>query len=188
MEMKLMNDKILDLYWQRDERALEMTADRFGGYCYAIAFRLLGNAEDAEECVNDTYQAAWDSIPPNHPENLAAYLGKLSRRISMKIWRKRDAAKRGKGEMTLSLEELESCIPSSFSMDTQIDKFVLKDTINRYLAGAPRLEREMFVCRYYYGYSVGDLCHKYGFSKSKVESMLHRTRRKLRSVLEEVYC
>ena len=183
-----MDDKsIVQLYWDRNEAALEATAEKYGRYCYGIALRILGDPHDAEECVNDTYQGAWNSIPPHRPENLSAYLGKLTRRISLKRWRYRDTEKRGRGEATLSLEELGDCIPASADPEAQMDAIILAETINNFLSRLPENERRVFVRRYYHGCSVRELCRQFGYSKSKVESMLYRTRNKLRNTLEEVY-
>lgn len=183
-----MDDKdIVELYWNRDEKAVEVTAEKYGRYCHSIAGRILGDPLDVEECVNDTYQSAWNSIPPHRPENLSAYLGKLTRRISLKRWRYRDAEKRGGGEPALSLEELKDCIPTRNSLDEKMDAMVLADVINSFLAELPETERRVFVRRYFHGCSIREICRQFGFSKSKVESMLYRTRNKLRNTLEEVY-
>ena len=112
-----MDDKaIVELYWERNEQAIDATAEKYGSYCNAIALRILGNVSDAEECVNDTYQAAWTSIPPNRPATLSTYLGKITRRICLKILRSRETQKRGCGELALSLEELHECIDKVFSV------------------------------------------------------------------------
>ena len=170
---------IVALYWNRKEEALQLTQEAYGGYCMQIALRILGDAEDARECVNDTYTAAWNSIPPNSPENLKTYLGKLTRRICLKRWRCRDAQKRGSGEMDLSLEELGECIPAGVSLEEQLMGRELSESLNRFLEKLPRPQRQTFVLRYWYGCSVREIGSRFGFSKSKVESMLHRTRKKL---------
>lgn len=177
--------EIVALYWQRREQAAEETQKKYDAYCGKIALRLLGNPEDARECVNDAYQAAWDSIPPNSPENLAAYLGKLTRRICMARWRERNTRKRGGGELALSLEELGECIPDGKSLEEEMAGKELAHTINRFLQGLSAGERQVFVLRYWHGCSIREIGKKYGFSKSKVESMLHRTRQKLKTFLQK---
>lgn len=174
---------IVELFWQRQEQALEEAAAEYGSYCAQIAGRILGNEQDTEECVSDVLQAAWDSIPPNRPENLKTYLGKLTRRISMKRWRSRDAQKRGGGEMDLSLEELGQCIPSGVSLEEKLAGKELTASIDAFLAKLPKQERQVFVLRYWYGCSIREIGGKFRFSKSKVESMLFRTRNKLRETL-----
>lgn len=177
--------QIVELYWARDQQAIEETAAKYGNYCHAIASRILGNAEDAEECVNDTYRGAWDSIPPHRPAVLQTYLAKLTRRISMKVWRSRDTQKRGGGELALSLEELGRCIPDGKSIDEGLCCRELVDTINRFLREQPEQERRVFILRYFHTCSIAEIGKRFGFSKSKVESMLHRTRKKLKKRLEK---
>jgi len=176
---------IVELYWNRQEDAALRTQEKYDAYCTQISLRILGDPEDARECVNDTYAAAWDSIPPNRPENLKTYLGKLTRRISMKRWRSRDARKRGGGELALSLEELEQCIPTHISLEDQLAGKELTEIINSFLEKLPKQQRQVFLLRYWYGCSIREISGKFGFSKSKVESMLHRTRNKLRETLRK---
>lgn len=177
--------EIVALYWQRREQAVVETQKQYGHYCMEISRRILGREEDAEECVNDAYQACWDSIPPNRPENLRTYLGKLTRRISMKRWRSRDARKRGGGEIALSLEELGECIPDGRHIDAVLAAKELVQTIDAFLLGLSLQERRVFVLRYWHGYAIKEIGKISGFSKSKVESMLYRTREKLRVKLRE---
>lgn len=176
--------EIVALFWGRQEQALEITAEQYGGYCMQIARRILGNEPDAEECISDVYWAAWDSIPPNRPENLRTYLGKLTRRISMKRWRSMDARKRGGGEAALSLEELAECIPAGNTPEELVDGKELVKQLNGFLAKLPRQLRQVFILRYWHGCSVREISSVSGFSKSKVESILFRTRKKLREYLE----
>lgn len=179
-----MDDKaIVELYWERNEQAIDATAEKYGSYCNAIALRILGNVSDAEECVNDTYQAAWTSIPPNRPAILSTYLGKITRRICLKILRSRETQKRGCGELALSLEELHECIPGNFDVADTVGFKELVATINRFLSQLSVSERRVFVLRYWHTYPIDTICERLGYSKSKVESMLHRTRSKLRKQL-----
>lgn len=178
------DEKIVALYWARDEQAIEETQKKYGAYCRTVARRILGNDADAEECVNDTYRAAWGSIPPHRPQFLSAYLAKLTRRISMKVWRYHDSQKRGGGEVTLSLEELGQCVPGGKTLEATLDGKLLTETINDFLLELNAAERRVFVCRYFHGLSIREICRKFGFSKSKTESMLFRTRKKLKDRLE----
>lgn len=179
------DEKIVALYWEREERAIAETQRKYGAYCRSIALRLLGNAADAEECVNDTYLAAWSSIPPNRPQVLSGYLAKLTRRIAMKIWRGRDTRKRGGGELPLSLEELGQCIPDGKTLEGILDTKELAETINCFLLELDVTERRVFIRRYFHGMSIQEIGKQFGFSKSKTESMLFRTRKKLRARLEQ---
>lgn len=179
------DSQIVALYFSRDEKAIEETAIKYGHYCHSIAYHILGNYQDADECVNDTYQSAWNSIPPHKPEKLSTYLGKLTRRISLKIWRSRDAQKRGGGEAALSLEELKECIPDGKAIDEGLNKKELVAAINAFLLELPVQERRVFIRRYWHAHSIAEICSQFGFSKSKVESMLHRTRKKLLEKLKK---
>ena len=179
-----MDDKsIVALFWNRNEQAIEAAAEKYGSYCRTIALRILENTFDAEECVNDTYKAAWDSIPPNKPAILSTYLGKLTRRISLKVLRARDTQKRGNNEVALSIEELHECVPDSFSLSDEIEFKELVHSINTFLSQLPISERRVFILRYWHGYPIAEICERFGYSKSKVESMLHRTRSKLKKQL-----
>lgn len=181
-----MDDKrIVDLYFERSERAIAETASRYGNYCYSIAYNILSSNEDAEESVNDTYNAAWNSMPPHRPSVLSTFLGKITRRISIDRWRKRNAGKRGGGEMPLVLEELQDCVADEKSVETEYEKQQLSVIINRFVTALPETEQQVFLCRYWYMDPVNSICRQFGFSESKVKSMLFRTREKLRVVLEK---
>lgn len=181
-----MEDKqIVDLFWQRDEQAVAEAARKYGHYCYSIAYRILGNAMDADECVNDTYQGAWSSIPPHRPEDLGTYLGKITRRVSLKSLRSKAAQRRGGGEVALSLDELSGCVPAVGKVDDGVEFQELVDILNRFLSDLALEERRVFVRRYWHVCSISEICDQYGYSKSKVESMLHRTRKKLRNLLKK---
>lgn len=177
--------QIVALYWDRSEQAIAETADKYGSYLTAIACRILNDREDARECVNDTYQAAWDSIPPNRPAVLSAYLAKLTRRAAMKVWRGRDTRKRGGGETALSLDELAGCVPDGKAIDEALNARELAQSIDRFLLTLPETERRVFVRRYFHALPIREICAQFGLSKSKAESMLHRTRKKLRSHLQK---
>lgn len=177
------DQKIIDLYWQRSEQAIQETDSKYGGYCYSIAYNILTNREDSEESVSDTYFAAWRAMPPKRPGILSAFLGKITRHLSIDRWRRRTAEKRG-GEIVLALEELEDCISDGLSTEDAVQKKELTVFINRFLDALPETERNVFLCRYWYVDGVQDIADTLGFSVSKVNSMLHRTRQKLRRALE----
>ena len=177
--------EIVELYWNRDEAAIAATSESYGNYCYSIAYRILQCSEDAQECVNDTYWKAWLSIPPQRPNRLATYLGKITRNLSLDRLKQLNAQKRGKGQVELALQELESCIPSADDMDQIADEIVLSDAINQFLRAQPRTERNIFVGRYWHLYSISDLAQAYGMRESKVASLLFRMRQKLRHHLEK---
>lgn len=178
------DQEIIDLYWNRSEIAISETASKYGGYCYSIAFNILKNNEDSEESVSDTYIAAWNAIPPRRPSIISTFLGKITRRIAIDRWRSRNRVKRGGGEIDLALEELEDCIADSQTVEKAFERKQLSSLFNRFLEELPEVERTVFLCRYWYVDSVSDIANHFGFSGSKVTSMLHRTRKKLRAVLE----
>ena len=181
-----MDDKqIVALYWARNEQALAETAAKYGNYCFRIAYNILSNREDADECVNDTYLGAWERIPPHEPSVLSAFLGKLTRRISLNKWRNRTRQKRGGGEVAMALDELYECIPSGEDIARQTEQKELNQAITTFLNGLPQTERDVFVCRYWYLADIKKISKAFGFTESKVKSMLHRTRIKLRAHLKE---
>lgn len=174
---------IVDLYWHRSENAISETAAKYGGYCYSIAYNILTNKEDAEESVSDTYLAAWNGIPPRRPSFLAAFLGKITRHISIDRWRIRNAGKRGGGEITLALDELEECIADNETVEQIYERREMINTLNNFLDTLQEIDRSVFLCRYWYLDSIQEIAANFGFSESKVTSMLHRTREKLRKRL-----
>lgn len=179
------DNAIMDLYWARSEKAISETAARYGSYCYAIAYNILSNREDSEESVNDTYLAAWNTMPPRRPSLLGAFLGKLTRYISLDRWKQRSRLKRGGGEVPLCLDELEDCVSGRESTE---DAVIRKETIasvNRFLDSLSETERRMFLCRYWYLDSVDAIADRFGFSQSKTASILHRIRGKLNKQLEK---
>lgn len=179
------DSRIIDLYWSRSESAISETAAKYGSYCYSIAYNILTNNEDAEESVSDTYMAAWKAMPPRRPSILATFLGKITRHLSIDRWRSRNRYKRGGGEIILALEELEDCAADSQTVEKAYERKQLAAAFNRFLEALPETERRVFLCRYWYLDSISDIANYYGFSTSKVASMLHRTRGKLRAALEK---
>jgi len=179
------DERIVELYWARDERAIGETRQKYGRYCYAVAYRILGSREDAEECESDTYFEAWRSIPPARPTVLSVFLGAITRRNALDRWRRAGAEKRGGGEAALSLHELEECIPGGRSIDEAIEEQTLSEAISDFLRGVSEAEASVFIRRYWYFDSVADIAKRYGFGKSKVKMMLKRTRDKLLVYLEK---
>ena len=181
-----MNDKsIVDLYFSRDEEAITQTDNKYGRYCYSIAYNILMSREDAEESVSDTYMTAWRAIPPRRPSVLSTFLGKITRHISIDRWRERVATKRGGGEVTLALEELEDCVAGRQNVEMEYERKELIRAYVKFLDALPVAERRVFLLRYWYVDSVEAIAEKFGFSQSKVKTMLYRTRAKLRKQLAE---
>ena len=177
--------QIVDLYFVRDEQAINETAYKYGKYLFTIANNILLSRPDAEEAVNDTYMGAWRSIPPHRPNRLSTYLGKITRRCSLEKWKASHDQKRGGGELTLALEELEDCIPGKDSPQTQMEQKELIHSINAFIKTLPETAQRVFVYRVWYLPPVNSIAYDFGFSESKVKSMLSRTRTKLKHHLEK---
>ena len=172
------DSQIVSLYWQRDEVAIDHTEKKYGQYLTAIAYNILADREDSHESVNDTYLAAWNSMPPQKPQVLSTYLGKLTRRISIDLFRKRTSQKRGGSEYALSLEELGECIGSN-STEEALDAQLLSQAIAGFLQTLSPETRNVFLCRYYYLDPVKKIAGYCGISEAKVKILLHRTRQGL---------
>ena len=174
------DNKIIELYFARNEDAISQTSYKYGHYCRTIAINILASEEDSQECLNDTYLQAWNSIPPTRPNSLRAFLGKITRNIALNLLEKKNAQKRGGGELTLVLSEL-----SEFrgSTDHFTDELALSEIINSFLASLPTQSRKFFVGRYFYARSIKEIARMYGVSENKVIVSLFRTREKLRTAL-----
>ena len=177
--------KIVDLFWQRDESAISVAAAKYGRYCNTIANNILHNACDAEECVNDTYIGAWNSIPNNRPERLGHYLGKMTRWIALNRLDERRSQKRGRNSTeALPYEELVDYVASDTSTEDTVELKELCAAINHFLSKLSPVERQVFLARYWFAAPVSEISEKFGFTQSKVKSQLMRTRNKLRKYLE----
>lgn len=179
------DSQILDLYFRRSEQAIQETDAKYGGYCYKIAYGILANREDSEESVSDTYLCAWNAIPPRRPSALSAFLGKLTRNVSINRWKKLRAKKRGGGEISIALEELGECVSGSQSVENMMDRKEIAAFLSRFLLALPEAERQVFLCRYWYVNSLEEISQRTGFTVSKIKSMLYRTRGKLAKALEK---
>ena len=175
--------QIVALFLRRDETAVSEAAKAYGAYCRALALRILGDSRDAEECWSDALFAAWTSIPPNEPQALGAYLAKLTRNLALK--RRRDAhrLKRGGSHADLVFEELDACLPSRADVERELEDAELTRATARFLHSLPETERRIFLGRYWNFNSISELCDLYGFTDSKVKSMLSRIRKKLKHFL-----
>ena len=185
-----MDDKqIVDLYWARSESAIEETERKFGSYCRTISYNILANTADAEECVNDTWLKAWNSMPTHRPSFLAPYLGKMTRWLSLTRLRENNSLRRGGGELPLVLDELAETLDSGADIERELELRELNLALRRMVEGLSKDERDVFLCRYWYLASIREIVEKTGFSESKVKTMLHRSRNKLlRQLTEEGLC
>lgn len=176
--------KILELYFERQERAIEETDKKYGRYCHSISYNILESHEDAAEIVNDTYLKVWNTVPPKKPDPLKPYVGIITRNLSLNRWESHNAKKRG-GQTALALDELGECISDSDKREDIGESVVLSDAINRFLKGLTKDARRLFVCRYFYMSSISDIAKGFGLKESAVTMSLSRTRGKLKSFLEK---
>ena len=173
------DSRIIELYWARDEHAIPETDTKYGPFCRNLSKNILDSIEDAEECVNDTYLRAWNSMPPEKPLNLKAWLGRMVRNISIDLWRRRGAKRRGDGLDTM-LSELEECIPSAVSVEEEIDAKELTKIIECWLDVLSSAERRIFVRRYWYGESVAEIAKKENMDPKALAGKLYRLRQGLK--------
>lgn len=175
---------IIELYNQRDERAIAETEQSYGKYCFTIAINILSDDFAADECVNDTWLTLWGLIPPEVPKCLRAFCGKITRNLALVAYNKATAAKRGGKQTALALDELEDCISSS-NVELEYETKELTRVINKLLRSLPEKESDIFVARYYFTYSTVEIAAKFGMSENHVRAVLSRTRKKLAKRLEK---
>lgn len=178
------DNKIVELYWQRNESAISETQQKYGNYLTKIAYNILADFEDSRESVNDTYLKAWYSMPPQKPCVLSTFLGRITRQISIDIYRKKNAKKRQDSEYALALDELYDCA-SPDSPVQELEAELLAKSISDYLMTVSDEARNIFVCRYYFFDSLRDIADHFGISESKIKSSLYRTRTGLKNYLEK---
>ena len=177
------DSEIVDLYWRRDERAIGETEKKYGPLCRSIAGNILGT-EDAEECVNDALHQAWMSIPPQRPDRLGSWLGKVTRNLALNLWNKKRAQKRYAG-MTALLSELEDCVPAPGGVEREIEDKELSAAIDGWLRALPREDRVLFLRRYWYGVELRELAAERGISLNRLAQKMFRLRRNLKDTLEK---
>ena len=178
------DEQIIDLYLNRNEAAISETEKKYGPYCMKIAMNILESEPDSEECVNDVWLKTWNSIPPNRPQSLATYLGKITRNISINKYKMKYAGKRAEGEFAVSLDELDECVPGGETMDMEEQARLIGKSISEFLHTQKELARKVFVCRYFYCDSVSEIAERFDISESHVKSLRFRTRSKLKTHLE----
>ena len=172
---------IIELYFARDEQAIKETDAKYGKLCHSIAYNILNNNEDSEECVNDTYIGVWNAIPPTRPNNFMAFLCKITRNISLK--RIKAMARQKRSQATIvSLDELTEILPDE-SIGENISNDNLTELISDFLRKEKADVRNVFIRKYYFFDSVGDISKRYSFTEDKVKSMLYHTRKKLKDYL-----
>lgn len=175
---------IIDLYWSRDQRAIEETAGKYGSFLHTLVWNILRSRGDTEECVNDTYLRAWNAIPPARPAAFRAWLGRIARNLSLDRWKAERTRRRGGGAEIL-LGELEDCVPAPRSVEQHLEDQEIASLISAFLRRLPAESRVVFLRRYWYGQELKDIAAERGCGVGKVKSSLFRTRKALRAYLEE---
>ena len=183
MENESIDKRIIALYQERKETAIEMTDRQYGSFSRTLSFRILQSHEDAEECVDDSYLKLWDTIPPTVPKSLKAYLGRIVRNMSLTLLRKKKAEKRNEDANVL-LSELEDCIPADNNVEQAMDHMLLVQTMEKWLRSEKEENRKLFVLRYWYGEALEELAERFHLSPGKTADRLYRMRGRLRKYLE----
>jgi RNA polymerase sigma factor (sigma-70 family) len=177
------DEMIVNLYWERSESAISETSKKYGAYCRTIAYNILADCLDAQECENDTYAAAWNTIPPTRPKILKSFLGRLTRNIALDRYDYNKAQKRN-NEFDVLLSELGDCIATQDTEPKYETGYIAKH-ISDFLRGIDTKNRLVFIRRYWYSDSINDISVRFGMSVSKTKSVLFRTRKKLKAYLEK---
>lgn len=177
--------EIIALYWERSELAIAESRKKYGGYCTSIAYNILASQEDTDECVADTFFRAWNAIPPTRPNSLKLFLGRITRNLSLSRLRERGREKRGGGQPALALEELKECVASNDDPFSALEEKRLAGAISDFLRELSPEKRNLFILRYWYLCSIGEISRKTGAQEGKIKSALFRIRRELRHYLEK---
>lgn len=177
--------RIIELYWQRDESAIRITDRTYGPYCYQVAYNILSDRQDSEECVSDTWLRAWNVIPPQRPTKLKLFLAKITRNLSLDCLKARLARKRGGGELPLILEELQECIASGGDTEEEFMARELSRDVNAFVRSLPEREGNLFIRRYFFCEPVEQAARRYGMTAGNASVILSRTRKKLKGFLQQ---
>ncbi len=179
------DSEIVELFFSRDEKAISAANEKYGKYCAAVAMNILKNREDTEECVNDALLKAWNSIPPEKPRNLAGFLAKITKNISLNRYNSVHADKRGGGEIPLIYDELSECIPDGTDVERNFEQSELIDAVRDFLRMLPERKRDLFLLRYWYCLSVSEAAGRVGISENNAAVTLQRTRNKILKYLRK---
>ena len=181
----LTDEEIIDMYWKRNERAIEQTDKKYGRYLYTIAYNILHDNMDCEECLNDTYLKTWNKIPPTRPKILQLFLSKIARDASVDKYRENNSARKIPSELVRSLDELDDCIASNTTVEEELFTRQIIGILNAYLESLNSRDEFCFVCRYYYSDSIEEISKMLNVSERTVFRDLSRIRKGLRERLEK---
>ena len=183
---EILSDKdIVSLFNERNEKALSAVSQKYGNYCGTVVRSILKDPQDAEECLNDIWLKAWESIPPESPRNLGGFLVKLAKNISLNRYAQTHAQKRGGGELPLVLDELSECVADKNNIEKTFEQKLLTNAVNEFLQTLSPDKRDAFILRYWYCLPVAEIARKMGLGRSRVSVSLSRTRRSLAAYLKE---
>ena len=181
-----MQDKdIVRLFLERSDSAVAAAEKKYRGYCYKVALNILGSGEDADYCVNEAFLKAWETIPPQQPRILSAFLAKITRNCAINMLKQSAAQKRGGGEAELVFDEISEMVSGNSDVERDAENRELINEINRFLTKLPAMKRDIFICRYWYCDSVRDIAAQFSTTENSVSVILNRTRKKLREHLQK---
>lgn len=181
----LTDAEIIELFFERNENAVKEINNKYGRYCHSIAYKILHDPEDAEECVNETWYSTWESIPPTKPQRLKLFIAKIVRNISFDRYKSKNRKKRGSGELPQVLDELEECLSGNHDVEKDYIARELNETIQKFVYQLAEREANIFIRRYFFVDSLDEIAKRYGISSNHVGVILSRTRGKLKYVLEK---
>ena len=176
---------LLRMFANRDEQAIALCEQKFGKLCRTVAFRILGDRQDAEECANDVLLKLWDSIPPAQPRSLTAFVSGITRNLALDRLSARRTAKRGGGEMETALDELAPYLVSDEDLEARLDTIALQEAMARFLRSLPKEQRMIFLSRFYSMQPIAEIAEAHGSTVGRVKMILKRTKEKLRTYLKE---
>jgi len=179
------DNHIIQLFFQRNESAINESKQKYGKLCQTVAYNILGNREDAEECVNDTLLRAWNSIPPDQPHSLLAYLRTITRNLAYDRYRSRKRNRRGNNTVNIALEEIDSVFTHHNTPESEQIQKEMMHAISEFVNTLKEFDRNVFLCRYYYFFSVNDIAAQHGKSRQHINVILTRTLKKLKEYLEK---
>ena len=180
----LSDEQIIDLYFAREERAIAETDKKYGAYLHTVAYNVLANEQDAEECLQDTYLRVWNAVPPERPRVLSAFLAKITRNLALHRYEMDHRKKRVPGVSCLPIEEVQEILPSSYDPGAELQSAIVMKVINTYLKSTTRRRTYIFISRYFFSFSVSQIAERLICSQSLVRRELEVCKRELREILE----
>lgn len=179
------DEKIIEQYFMRSDQAIPSTKQKYGNYCHAIAYNILLSHEDADECLNDMYLRAWNSIPPEHPSSLQAFLARIVKNLALNRYRSRKTVKRGSSQIETALSELAECVDMNTDIESEYERKLFTEYIERFLQKYYRINKVIFIQRYWYMMNTSEIAEENNLTKSRVKVTLFRMRKELKKYLQD---